>query len=127
MRPTPAAQVAALIRVEERVDIADLEAATRAAADLFDRMRAKPEVRRALSSGRVFYEVPFSYAPAADPGTVVRGVIDCLVVPETGPPVVLEFKTGSPRPEHTAQVEQYAAAVREFLAVKHVEMKILYA
>jgi ATP-dependent helicase/nuclease subunit A len=126
-RPTQPADVAPLIRAEERVDIGDLAAVLEAAAGLFDRMRSKPEVRQALTSGRVFYEVPFSYAPASDPGTVVRGLIDCLVVPDAGPPVVLEFKTGGPRPEHAAQVALYTAAVREFLAVKHVEMKILYA
>ena len=56
-----------------------------------------------------------------------RGVIDCFVVPEEGPPIVLEFKTGGPRPEHAVQVERYASAVREILGVNLVESKILYA
>jgi len=58
---------------------------------------------------------------------MVRGVIDCLVVPTDGPPLVLEFKTGASRPEHAAQVDRYLAAVRAFLADNRVETKILYA
>jgi ATP-dependent helicase/nuclease subunit A len=122
-----ARRAAALLRVEERVDVGDLAAVTRAAAELYVRLRRRSDVRAVLASGPVWYEVPFSQRSAVEPGLVLRGVIDCLVLPAQGPPVVLEFKTGSPRPEHEAQVARYADAVREVLGVDRVETKILYA
>ena len=65
---------------------------------------------------------------SGDPaGEIVRGIIDCLVVPAEGPPIILEFKTGDPRPEHATQVARYATAIRSILAVDRVETKILYA
>jgi ATP-dependent exoDNAse (exonuclease V) beta subunit len=126
-RKAIARQAEALLRLDERVDIADLVAATEAAAELFGRLRTNPEVLAALASGQVLYEVPFSFAPSDESGTLIRGVIDCLVVPVDGPPLVLEFKTGGARSEHPAQVERYLAAVRAFLADNRVETKILYA
>jgi hypothetical protein len=116
-----------LLRAEERVDVDDLAGLTRGAADLYRRLRGRPEVRAALSSGEAHYEVPFSFAPPDRPGETIRGVIDCLVTPVQGPPLVLEFKTGDPRPEHAAQVDRYAAALCVILAVDRVEIKILYA
>jgi hypothetical protein len=120
-------RAAALVRAEERVDVGDLAAVTRLAADLYIRLSQRPEVRELLSSGTAWYEVPYSQRSADRPDVLERGVIDCLVVPAQGAPVVLEFKTGGPRPEHEAQVARYAAAIREILGVDRVEMKILYA
>jgi ATP-dependent helicase/nuclease subunit A len=116
-----------LVRTEERVDFSDISRVGRAAAELFDRLRSRPDVKAALASGRIYYEVPFSLAAADEAGSVIRGVIDCLIVPPDGPPTVLEFKTGVDRPEHAIQIERYGAAVRAFLAVDRVELKILYA
>jgi hypothetical protein len=48
-------------------------------------------------------------------------------VPESGPPTVVEFKTGDPRPEHQAQAEWYKAAIQAAFALKSVNVKILYA
>jgi ATP-dependent exoDNAse (exonuclease V) beta subunit len=136
-------RVSGLLRVEERVDVGDLAAVAREAATLYVRLRSRAEVRAALSKGQVCYEVPFSLVvpgPAREPrveptgeptvesaGSTVRGVIDCLVVPEAGSPIVLEFKTGRPKPEHAAQVEVYVEAVRAIFGVDQVEKKILYA
>jgi CRISPR/Cas system-associated exonuclease Cas4 (RecB family) len=122
-----AAIAADLVRAEERVDVADLAEVVRAAVVLYGRLRDREDVAAALASGQVWFEVPFSLASAGDPGGIVRGFIDCLVVPAAGPPVVLEFKTGDPRPEHATQVARYAAAIRSILAVDRVETKILYA
>jgi hypothetical protein len=122
-----AAFAATLVRTEERVDTGDLDDIARAASDMFLGLHGRPDVAAVLSSGDAFYEVPFSFAPNDRPGEVIRGIIDCLVVPGQGPPVVVEFKTGAPRPEHAAQVESYAAAIREILAINRVETKILYA
>ena len=67
------------------------------------------------------------FGPGDARGDHGRDVIECLVVPAEGPPLVLEFKTGTPRPEHATQIERYLGAVRAFLAAKRVETKILYA
>ncbi len=121
------AEATGLLRLEERVDVLDEEALAGSAADLYLTLAGRPDVLDVLSSGQARYEVPFSFAPADEPGLVLRGVIDCLVVPVGGPPVVVEFKTGGRRPEHSAQVARYAQAIREILGVDRVEMKILYA
>jgi len=127
-RPERAAAVAAdLVRPEERVDVTDLPDLLRTAVDLYTRLRDRPDAQAMLASGQAHYEFPFSYAPADRPGEILRGIIDCLVVPPAGPPLVLEFKTGDPRPEHAVQLARYAAAIREILAVDRVETKILYA
>jgi ATP-dependent exoDNAse (exonuclease V) beta subunit len=122
-----AQEAASLLRPEERVDVTDLPAVTSSVAALYARLGQRADVRETLASGEAWYEVPFSQRSADQPAVVLRGVIDCLVVPADGPPVVLEFKTGSPRPEHEAQVAKYAVAVRHILGVNRVETKILYA
>jgi hypothetical protein len=111
-----------------------VEALVREAANLYTRLRERPEIAALAavsgSEGRgpqVMYEVPFSFASGDDEGLILRGVVDCLIVPAEGPPVILEFKTGHPRPEHRRQVERYAEAIGRILAVNHVETKILYA
>jgi RecB family endonuclease NucS len=48
-------------------------------------------------------------------------------VPKSGNPIVLEFKTGRPHPEHAVQVGRYVEAVRAIFGVNEVEKKILYA
>jgi ATP-dependent exoDNAse (exonuclease V) beta subunit len=118
----------------DRLDLNDVDARVREAVSLYSRLRERPEVA-VLTSGsgsagggtQVLYEVPFSFAGSNDEGVTLRGVVDCLVVPAEGPPVILEFKTGQPRPEHRLQVERYAEAIGRILAVNHVETKILYA
>ncbi|HEX5070013.1 MAG TPA: UvrD-helicase domain-containing protein [Vicinamibacterales bacterium] len=127
------ARALATLRADERVDVDDVELVAREAASLYGRLRQRADVRALLGlsgpDGRkvqVLYEVPFSMADA-EAGATLRGVVDCLILPAGGPPVILEFKTGQPRPEHQAQVEQYARALGLILAVNHVETKILYA
>jgi len=126
-----AERVSGLLRVDERVDVGDLAVVARDAAALYLRLRGRAEVREVLSAGQAYYEVPFSLVvpgPAGErPGNTVRGVIDCLVVPEAGSPIVLEFKTGRPKPEHAVQVERYVEAVRAIFGMDQVEKKILYA
>jgi hypothetical protein len=134
-----AERVSGLLRVDERVDVGDLAVVAREAAALYLRLRGRAEVQAVLSAGQAYYEVPFSLVlpgPAREPageltvepsGNTVRGVIDCLVVPEAGSPIVLEFKTGRPKPEHAVQVERYVEAVRAIFGIDQVEKKILYA
>ena len=80
----------------------------------------------ALAAGTCYFEVPFSYARPDGAGTLVRGVIDCLVVAPDGGVTVLEFKTGRPRPEHDEQAKTYLAAIRAAFGTDRVEIKIIY-
>ena len=81
------------------------------AVRLFRQMAEQPGVAEVLGSGECLYEVPFSAVLDDFGGTVLRGVVDCVVVPAEGPLEVLEFKTGRPRPEHQVQADVYARAI----------------
>jgi ATP-dependent helicase/nuclease subunit A len=116
-----------LVRRDERADVAGLSDLLDQAVALYSRLRDRDDLRTALAAGEVHFEVPFSHAHEERPGETVRGVIDCLIVPADGPPIVLEFKTGRPAPEHDAQVALYRDAARRLLGVSHVETRILYA
>lgn len=127
-------RAAEALRPHERVDVSDVDALARDAGNLYARLRERPEVAVLTADStlqgrgaQVFYEVPFSFATNNREGMTLRGVVDCLIVPAEGPPVILEFKTGRPQPEHRLQVERYAEAMGRILAVNHVETKILYA
>ena len=45
-------------------------------------------------------------------GVVVRGVIDCLVMRQDGSVLVVDLKTGRPRPSDQAQLDAYVAFAR---------------
>jgi ATP-dependent exoDNAse (exonuclease V) beta subunit len=94
-----------------RSEAPDAAALAARAVAMYSAMRDRPDVTDTLASGQVFYEVPFSIRTGTPP-RVVRGQIDALVVPASGPVVVVEFKTGAPRPEHDAQLALYREAVR---------------
>lgn len=120
------AHLARLVRSEELVDVPDHDRFLSDVAEAFLRLAGRPDVRRWLAEGRAYYEVPFSYAPADAQGVIVRGSIDCLVVHEDGSLRVLEFKTGSPRPEHAGQLETYLDAVRQSFAGANVTGELVY-
>jgi hypothetical protein len=124
---TVAGLVAGLASIEEGVDIDDWVALADQVASFYLGLRTRPDVRAVLASGPRHYEVPFSFAPPDQPGVMLRGVMDCLVLPIGGDPVVLEVKTGQPRPEHEVQAARYAEAARAVLACDRVNYKILYA
>ena len=116
-----------LIRRDERADVTGLADLVNEAVSLYVRLRDREDLRTALATGNVHFEVPFSHAVEDRPEETVRGVIDCLIIPAEGPPVVLEFKTGRPAPEHEVQVALYRDAARRLLGVSHVDARILYA
>ena len=122
---------AALLTDIERSAIDDLAVVARAVGT-WDRMRRQPEVGELLASGALFHEVPFSLrvaAPAAaTPGedVVLRGTIDCLVRQPDGRLVILEFKTGAPRPEHTDQLAVYRQAVEALFPDATIEGRLIY-
>src|SRR5262249_17816848 len=96
------------------------------AAATYGRLRLQPEVVKLLAGGRRFYEVPFSLRPSGAPETVVRGRIDCLVEQPDGNLVILEFKTGQPRPDHEVQVEIYRAALQAVFPHRDIQARTFY-
>jgi hypothetical protein len=128
-----------LLTDQERLEVAEAEVVAQRALNVYAAMRGRPDVAAILASGTCYYEVPFSFVPRAsvdglepaghtgEAPQVIRGVIDCLVVPEAGPPIVVEFKTGSPRPVHESQTSMYRSAVQAVFSAEDVEIKILYA
>ncbi len=107
-----------LVRPEERVATADLDAVIARAAEFFAGLCARAEVRRLYELGDLWHEVPFTSLAG---GVRVRGSIDCVVAfprraadapaHEVAQLTVLEFKTGQPRQEHSDQVTRYKEAL----------------
>jgi ATP-dependent helicase/nuclease subunit A len=133
-----------LLRPEERAALPDIELTVRTAAAMAERITAREDVRSLLGGGQRLYEVPFSLratapppAAEADPQTpnrpptagslILRGTIDCLVVREDGSVLVLEIKTGAPRPSHQQQLDVYLAAARALFPAVPVTGKLIYA
>jgi ATP-dependent helicase/nuclease subunit A len=105
--------VRSLVRPEERAAAIDLDAAIASTIEIWDRLRSRDDVRAALAGAEVFAEVPFSLRREEDGEEVIlRGTIDCLAISREGPITVVEFKTGSPRPEHDRQLQLYVEAAR---------------
>jgi len=88
----------------------------------FRRISSRGDVRDLYRSGRPYHEVPFTMAVD---GRVVRGTIDCLIA-SNQQVIVLEFKTGRPRPEHQAQAEVYRAAAQALFPAVAVESRLVY-
>jgi ATP-dependent exoDNAse (exonuclease V) beta subunit len=101
--------VQALVTDDERVQVADLEAAIARAVTLHRRIVSRPDVQALFADGTAAFEVPVSLA---QDGRVLRGTIDCLLRRPGGDLVVVEVKTGPPRPEHQRQLQAYLGAVQ---------------
>ena len=99
----------ALVSDEERATIAELEAAIARAVTLHRRLATRADVAALFAEGTAAFEVPLSLF---EDGRVLRGTIDCLVRRPDGSLLVIEVKTGPPRPEHGRQLETYLAAIR---------------
>jgi ATP-dependent exoDNAse (exonuclease V) beta subunit len=127
---TPVDRIAAAledsVRPEERIDVPDLGAVTRAAAQVFAAFRVRPDVAAIFDAGRVEFEVPFSYQRPGQPGPITRGIVDAVVVGDDGTVTVVEFKTGTSRPEHDVQAALYAEAFRAVWPGRKLDVKILY-
>jgi ATP-dependent helicase/nuclease subunit A len=118
--------VLALACHEELVDVADRRRLAAAVAATYRTMRGRRDVVELFASGICQYEVPFSFAPPETPGTVIRGVVDCVVLTSDGGAVVVEFKTGIPRPAHREQADLYRRAMASALEIDRVIVRILY-
>jgi ATP-dependent exoDNAse (exonuclease V) beta subunit len=97
-------------------------------------MRAREDVSALLASGSAAYEVPFSMlipGEGAVVGTphgsvVLRGAIDCLIRTDDGSVVVVEFKSGTPRPAHQRQLDLYIKAARALFPEADVSGRLIY-
>ena len=88
----------------------------------FRRIASRQDVRELYGSGRAYHEVPFVMERE---GQVVRGTIDCLIASHDLV-TVLEFKTGRPRNEHSAQADVYRAAAGMLFPGLAVESRLVY-
>ena len=115
-------RMAASVRVDEAIEFdAHPELYTRAARS-YRAFVADPDVRAVYQSGRALHEVPFSLDLD---GMIVHGAIDCLIVADQAV-TVLEFKTGAPRPEHTAQTNLYCQAAATLFPGINVTARLVY-
>jgi ATP-dependent exoDNAse (exonuclease V) beta subunit len=127
-----------LLRPEERATLVDVESTLRAAVEIWERLRGREDVAMLLGSGQRLYEVPFSLRttvpgasasgdpPLSGPAAVLRGTIDCLVIRPDDSVVVVEFKTGRPRPSHQAQLDVYLDAARALFSGASVSGELIY-
>jgi ATP-dependent helicase/nuclease subunit A len=88
----------------------------------FRQISSQEDVCALYRLGQPYHELPFTMQVD---GRIVRGTIDCLIT--SGDRVtVLEFKTGSARPEHRAQAEVYRAAAQTLFPGTQVESRLVY-
>jgi ATP-dependent helicase/nuclease subunit A len=124
--PVVRAAVEQLLRADERAAI-ELDEVVPQAAEMYAAMRARADVSDLLASGECHYEVPFSLRHLdLDGPSIVRGQIDCVVVPDSGPVSVVEFKTGQRRPEHEAQLALYVQAAAAVWPGRKIEGRLFY-
>ena len=136
-----------LMRGEEQLGLEAPDEIARQAAETFQRVAAREDIRTLLTSGACLYEVPFSLrlpssaaTPraeqamresgllSADAGShlIVRGTIDALVRQADGAVVVVEFKTGAPHVDHHEQLEMYVEAARAMFPGAAVTGRLIY-
>ena len=115
------------LRPDERVALENAEAVIDAAARIWQQLRDQPEVATLLDAATtVLTEVPFSMRLPKSPREIVRGTIDCVTIDEAGRVTVIEFKTGSRRPSHDAQLALYVRAARTVFAGAEVTGRLVY-
>jgi ATP-dependent exoDNAse (exonuclease V) beta subunit len=119
-------QAARLLPDDERHSLGDSAAVARVAAAAYRSMRLRADVRTVLDEAECHYEVPFSLR-LEDGNTLVRGVMDCVAVQPSGDIVVLDFKTGVPRPSDAEQLAVYERAARALFPDRRVEARLVYA
>ncbi|MEQ1758224.1 MAG: UvrD-helicase domain-containing protein [Vicinamibacterales bacterium] len=119
-----ASSVIGVLRREERAELEDAVRFVDAVLEAYTCVCGEPAVREAYMKGQCLHEVPFSLKEA---GGLIRGTIDCLARLDERNVLVLEFKTGRPRPEHDDQVALYCRAARALFPACHVDSRLIYA
>jgi ATP-dependent helicase/nuclease subunit A len=117
-----------LLQPEERAAVENIDATVASAVAAWREMRGREDVAAWLASGRLLHETPFSMMTSQGGSPVVlRGTIDCLIQKDDGSIVVLEFKTGRPRPSHQRQLDLYVDAARAMFPGVAVDGRLVYA
>jgi ATP-dependent helicase/nuclease subunit A len=116
-----------LVTDDERTASEAIDAVIDDAVAMYAALRDRADVRATLESAPCFYEVPFSLWMTLDGPVVIRGVIDCLVVPDVGDIVVLDFKTGMPRESDQRQMAIYEEAARRAFPGREVRGLLAYS
>ena len=98
-----------LVTDDERASMPDLDAVLARAAALHGRLATRADVVALFAEGPAAFEVPVSLL---EDGHVLRGTVDCLIRRPDGSLIVVEVKTGPPRPAHARQLETYLAAIQ---------------
>jgi ATP-dependent exoDNAse (exonuclease V) beta subunit len=106
--------------------VADADLVVADAVRVYRALLAREDVQALVTGGVCYYEVPFTFFLPDEPGTAIRGTVDCVVVGPDGRYSVLEFKTGRPRPEHDTQVALYARALSAMLGGAPVATHLCY-
>ncbi|HVJ26690.1 MAG TPA: PD-(D/E)XK nuclease family protein, partial [Vicinamibacterales bacterium] len=118
---------ASLLRPDERSSSADPEAVVLTAAEIWNALASRDDVKRLLASAEVIAEVPFSLRVEDDGRmAILRGTIDGISISPDGSVTVVEFKTGQPRPVHQEQLDIYLRAARELFPGRTVEGLLVY-
>jgi len=123
-------RAAALVPAADRAAFSQDPSVPSRAARVFAELATRPDVAALLASGTCLFEVPFSWVRGGGDGAgadVVRGTIDCLVVPPEGAVTVVDFKTGAARVEDERQVAMYVAAVQALCPGREVRGAIVRA
>ena len=115
-------RLATLVRADDTFDVDARDDLYARAADAYRAFTVNPDVRTIYRSGQALHEVPFSLQVD---DRIVHGAIDCLVRGDRLV-TVLEFKTGSPRPEHEAQADLYRQAAAALFPETTVTARLVY-
>ena len=118
----------ALLSASERASIDHVEDIVAEAVTAWRCLRSRKDVVNLLAGDRLLHEVPFSMSIRSHGEPVVlRGVIDCLVQKNDGSILVVEFKTGRPRPSHQRQLDLYVDAAVAIYPGARIEGRLVYA
>ena len=116
----------ALLRADERVSVEDADAIVAKAADIWRTLSTREDVAALIAAPTVLTEVPFSMRLTAGRRMeIIRGTIDCVAI-DANRVTVVEFKTGSPRPAHQAQLDLYVRAARLAFPGMTAEGRLIY-
>ena len=94
-----------------------------AALECYRAICERPEILSLYAAGRRWHEVPFTMRYG---GSACRGVIDCIIQTSAAAMTVLEFKTGTHRPEHDVQLELYREAASRLFPGMTIEARLVY-
>jgi ATP-dependent helicase/nuclease subunit A len=116
----------ALLSDDDRQGLENVERLVAEAVSMHARMRGRPDVAALMRDAACAYEVPVSLMLDGPPAQLVRGVIDCLACLPSGEVVVIDFKTGAPRPTDQQQLDIYVSAARRVCAGASVRGLLVY-